>query len=177
MAFEHGGSGIPVVVGTAHWLGHDAVDDSLLLQVFSRELEGLGRLLSALAHLEQNSRAALWHNHRITGVLQHQDPVADRDANGTATEGLANDSHDNGHRQMRHFVEVAGDGLGLTPLLCLNPGIGTRGIDQGQDRQFELGRHLHQAAGLAIPFWMRHAEVALLPLFEIASTLDADDHD
>src|SRR4030095_9506844 len=48
------------------------------------------------------------------------------------------------------------------PALCgVDPGVGARGIQQGNHGAAELGGDLHCAQGLAVAFRLRHAEVPI----------------
>src|SRR6516164_8053855 len=65
----------PVAVGAAQRLDHDLVDDAQLQQILRRQLQRLGRVLGHLGAAPQDGRAALRRDHRIDGMLQHQDAI------------------------------------------------------------------------------------------------------
>src|SRR5262249_20653964 len=69
------------------------------------------------------------------------------------------------------------DRLGLPALLGAGAGIGTRRVDERDDRLAEFFRELHEPERLAIPLGMRHPEVPRDLLARVASLLVADHDD
>ena len=163
-------------MGTAQGLRDDLVHQPLLLELVGGDGHGLGRQLGLVRALPQDGGAALRGDHRIGAVLQHQQPVADADGQGPAGAALAHHGAEDGRAQPRHDLEVAGDRLALAALLGADARIGAGGVDEGQDRQPEALRHLHQPQGLAVALGARHAEVAVDLLLGVAPLLVADDH-
>ena len=74
-------------------------------------------------------------------------------------------------------MQVLGDDRGLAPFLGGDPRIGPGRVDERDDRQAILGRHLHLLQRLAIAFGMGTAEMAGLALGQVFPFLMADEHD
>ena len=66
--------------------------------------------------------------------------------------------------------------LGLPALFGINTGKSAGGINEGEYRQIEFLRELHQAQGLAVTLGLGHAEITHGALFGIAPFLMPDDH-
>jgi hypothetical protein len=89
---------------------------------------------------------------------------------------FADDGRDDGHAQFSHRVKIVADCLGLTALFRVDARIGSRRIDEGEHRQIELFRQLHQPERLAIPLGTWHAEIAVDLVLGVAPLLMADHH-
>ena len=72
---------------------------------------------------------------RVIGVLEHRDPVAQADPQGPAGAPLADHEADDRGVDPAHRHQGLGDGQGLAALLGGDPGVGARGVDEGDDRQ------------------------------------------
>ncbi len=81
------------------------------------------------------------------------------------------------HADLQAFLGRAGDRLGLAAFLGALAGIGAGRIDEGDHRQVEAVRHLHQPHGLAIALGTGHAEIALDAAAGIVALFMADHHD
>ena len=146
-------------------------------QVLRGDLERLGGALPLAGVLPQDRGAALGRDHRVHRVLQHQHPVGHAERQRAARAALADHHRDARRRQRRHLQDVAGQRLGLAPLLRAQAGIGARRVDQGDDRALELGGQLHQPERLPVALRVGHAEVALEVFLGVAALLVADHHD
>ena len=164
-------------MGAARRLGHDLVHDPEALEVGGRDLHGDGRFLGARGVAPQDGGAALGRDDRVDGVLQHVDPVPHRHGQRAAAAPFAGDVDHDGHAQRGHAPKVEGDGLGLAPLLGVEPGISAGSVHEGHDGPRELGRQLHHAQGLAVPLRLGHPEVAVDLLLGVAALLVAQDCD
>ena len=65
----------------------------------------------------------------------------------------------------------------MTAFLGSDAGVGSRRIDERDDRAFEFLGQLHQPQGFAIAFGIGHAEISLHPLLEVLSFFMTDDAD
>ena len=164
-----------VAVSAAQRLGNHAVDDPELEQILGREAERVRGLLGVLVTLPQNTRAALGADHRVVGVLQDGDPVADADPQRAAAAAFADDHADDRRGQARHLIHVLGDHPGLPALLGADPGVGARRIDERDHRQSVLCRQPHLGHRLAVALGVRTAEEAGGP-FLVRSSLLVTDH-
>jgi hypothetical protein len=120
--------------------------------------------------------AAFRRDDAVYGILQHEDGIAHAKGESAAGAAFADTDHHHGHREARHFAEIARDGLGLSALLGVDSGIGAWSVQKGNDRPAELGGHLHDAQRLAVALGLRHAEIAEKTLFGIATLLLGHDH-
>src|SRR5687768_10998043 len=71
--------GLRIAVRAAQRLGNDPVDEAEGLQAARRDAERLGGLGRHLGAAPQDGGATLGRNHRVGGVLQHDDEVAHGD--------------------------------------------------------------------------------------------------
>ena len=169
--------GVVVAVGAADGFPDDLVDDLKLLDILRGQLERLGGLRPLGAVGPEDGGAPFGGDDRVDGEFQHQDPVSHGDGQRPAGAPLAGDNNDDGSPEPCHLAEVAGDGLGLAPLFGADAGKGAGGIHEGDDGELEPLGHLHEAERLAVPFGIRHPEVAVDLLLGIVPLLVADDHD
>src|SRR3954463_12501939 len=169
-------AGLRIAMCAAEGLRHDLVDQAERLQPARRDAERFGRLGRHVGAAPQDRGAAFRRDHRIGGVLHHEQLVADRDGERAAGTALANNGGDDRRPQSRHLEEVATDRLGLASLLGIDAGIRARGVDEREDRQREFLGELHQPQGLAIALGLGHAEVAGDLLLRVAAFLMADHH-
>jgi len=72
--------------------------------------------------------------------------------------------------------EVAADRLRLAALLGVDPRVGARRVDEGEDGKREFLRELEEAQRLAVALGPRHAEVAQDLFFRIPALLVPDHH-
>ena len=87
---------------------------------------------------------------------------------------------DHGHDrrpQPGHERDRAGDRFGDAALLRLGPGVGTRNVDERDDREAEALGELHDPDRLAIALQVRHPEVAPDVLVGVGPLLLTDDRD
>src|SRR5262249_52260123 len=110
----------------------------------------------------------------IVGVPARGDPVPHADGEGTAAAPLARDHAHDGRAEAGHLPQVPRDGLPLSALFGAEAGIGAGRVDEGHDGFAELRPELHQAEGLAIPFGVRHPEVARDVMAGVAALLMPD---
>ena len=162
-----------VAVCAAHRLVDDLVDQAQRLETVRRDAQGLGRFLRLLAGLPENGGTALGADHRIDGILQHQQLVAHAQRQRPARATLANDGGDDGHFQLRHLVDIAADGFRLASLFGVDARKGTGRVDKGEHGQLELFGGLQQAQRFAVALGARHAKVAQRTLFGVAPFLVA----
>src|SRR6185312_10936165 len=173
--------GGPFMVGlrAAGRLGHDLVDHAELQQSLGRDVEGGGCLLShlrALAVLPQDDRAPFDRDHRIDGVLEHENAVAHSQSQRTTGAALADDRGDDRYLEATHLVQVSGDRLRLTALFGAQTSPGALRIDEGDNRHVELLRQLHEPQRFAVSLRMWHAKVASQVFLGVPTALVADDH-
>ena len=133
----------------------------------------LGRVLGPFP---EDRGAAFGADDRIIGVFEHRHPVAQADPQGASGPAFADHQADDRRIDPAHRHQRLGDRQGLPSLLGGDPGIGAGSVDEGDDWQAELGRHLHLEDRLAIPFGMGAAEVAGGSLGERPPLLVADEH-
>ena len=72
---------------------------------------------------------------------------------------------------------AARDPAALAVLLRGDARVGTRRVDERDDREAVPVGQLHRAHGLPVPLRVGHAEVAVRPLADVPTLLVADDHD
>lgn len=166
-----------IAVGAAGRFGQDLVDNLDLHEIGGCQPQGFGGIGRLGLIAPENRRTAFGRNHRIPGVFQHQDPIADPDAKRTAGSAFADDGDDDRDFEAEHFEDIAGNGFGLAALLGFDAGEGAGGVDEDDDRASEAGGGLHQAQGLAVALGMHHPEVAFELLLGVAALLLADDQD
>ncbi len=165
-----------IAMGAAQRFVDDLVDDAQAFQALGGDAHGLGGFRRLLGGLPEDGGAAFRRDHRIGGVLQHVQLVADTDGQRAAGTALADHGGDDRRLQSRHHPQVPGDRLALAAFLGIDARVGAGRVDEGEDRHLEAFGHFHQAAGLAIAFRTRHAEVAPDLLTDFAAFLVADDH-
>ena len=112
-------------------------------------------------HSPENARAALGADHRIVGVLQHADAVADADAQCPAGPAFADHDTDNRRAESGHLQNARRDQLGLAALLGSDSRKGTRRVDQADHREPVLRGQSHLGERLAVPFGVSTAVEAL----------------
>src|SRR5947209_9910707 len=76
---QQGGSALGVAVGAARRLRNNLVYNPEAAKVLRRQLQEARRFLLVVPVAPQNGGAALRTDHRVDGVLQHQDSIAHRD--------------------------------------------------------------------------------------------------
>src|SRR5690606_41270340 len=113
----------------------------------------------------------------VDRVLEHEQAVTDAQCERTTASALADHGGHDRDVQARHLAQVARDGLRLPALLRADAGVGAGGVDERDDRTAELVRKLHEPECLAVPFGMRHSEVAPQVLLHVAALLVTDQHD
>ena len=80
-------------------------------------------------------------------MLQHHYAVGGGQRQRAAGPALADDDGDQRHREIEAGFDAAGDRLGLAARLGVDPGIGARRIDKGDDRQAKaIGRRISRCA-------------------------------
>src|SRR5690606_18730218 len=168
---------VPIHVGAALRLRHDLVADAEPEEVSSGQLECLRGLLLVLGGAPEDRGAPFGGDDRVDGVLEHEDPVGDADAERAAGHPFADHRGDDGNAQPGHLAQVEGDGLADPTLLGSEAGIRARGVDEGDDGAAELLRLPHEPERLPVPLGVRHAEVAPQVLLHVPALLLPDDHD
>ena len=78
---------------------------------------------------------------------------------------------------LAHLHQALGDDRRLTPLLGGDARIGSRRVDERDDRQPKLGGKPHLEKGFTVTLRMRTAEMAGRPLGQVLPLLVADEHD
>ena len=102
--------------------------------------------------------------------------VGNAEPQGSAAAAFPDDHGDDGYAEARHFAKVHGDGFGLATLFGVDTGVGSGGVEQGNDRAVELGREAHHAQRLPVSFGLGHTEITVELLFSVAAFLLAEDH-
>ena len=74
--------------------------------------------------------------------------IADGNGQRAAGAAFAGDGDDDGHRQARHLAQIMRDGFGLTALFGVDSGIGSRRVDEGEDRPAEILRPAASREGI-----------------------------
>ena len=88
-----------VTMCAADWLLDDTVDDFGFQQVRRCDFHGVSRILRLGSVAIKDRSAAFRRDHRIDGVLHHQDLVGRRDTDRAARHALADDQRDERHAQ------------------------------------------------------------------------------
>jgi hypothetical protein len=138
-------------------------------------VEVFGGLPDGRLVFPEDGRAALGRNNRIIGVFEHEDPVADADAQRPAASSLADDQADDRHPEPGHDLQVVGDRLGLAPLLGPDAGISALRVNESNDWKAEFFRFPEDAIGFAVPLGIHLAEVAVEPFAGRPALLMAHD--
>ena len=127
----------------------------------SRDLQRLGSPGRTFrgAFSKQNRRAAFGGNDRIAGVFLHQQPVANPEGQGAATPSFSNHRDNDGSLETGHFLDIPGNGFGLTALLSTNSGIGPLGINKAQHGSLEPFGEMKEAERLSIALGPGHAKI------------------
>ncbi len=165
-------------MGSPERLGHDLVDHSERKQVLGRQAQrigGPGDRLGGLLPIEDR-RAPFGRDHRIAGVLEHQDPIADAERQRAAASSLADHAHHHRNPQRSHCAEIPSDRLRLTALLRVQARECALGVDHGDDRPTKALREPKEAQRLAVSLGPRHAEVPPQLFLRRAPALMADEH-
>ena len=149
-----------VAMGTAQRLFKHVIDNSQSGEIAAGESQGRGGLGGMFVALPQDAGAALGADHAVVGVLQHGDAIADADAERTAGAAFTNHDAYDGNAESAHFEHALGDHLRLASLFGSDPRIGTRRIDEADQRQPVLFRQPHLAHRLAVALGVGAAEVA-----------------
>ena len=163
-------------MGATEGFLHDAVDQPERLEPRCGNAHDPGGFACFFGAFPENRRATFGRNDRVGRILQHLHDVTDTDGQRSAGAAFADHRNDNRRFQRRHFIEIAADGLGLATLFGSDARVGTGRVDEGEDRNGEFFRQMHQAQGLAIAFRAGHAEVAREFFLGIVPLLMADDH-
>jgi len=166
-----------IVVGAADRLRHDLVDDAPNEQVRRGDLQRLGRahLLGGVA--PEDRGAALGRDHAVDGMLLHQHPIADRDAQRAAAPALPRNDDDDGHVEHGHLAKVVRDGLGDAALLGLDAGKRGRRVHEDDDLAPEFLGEAHHPDRLPVALWPGVPEVPVDLLLGVAALLVPDHAD
>ncbi len=175
--FQAGGHLVVVAVGGAEGFFDHVVDDAKFVEVAGGELEGAGGVGGKVVTLPEDACAAFGADHAVVGELEHGDAVADANAERPAGAAFADHDADDRRFEARHFEHALGDDLGLAAFFRPNAGVSTGGVDQANDGQLVLSRHLHFGHRFAVAFGMGAAEETLIAFFERFSFVVAGDHD
>ena len=146
-----------------------------LAKVAGSQLHDLAGLLVTACVLPEDRREALRAQDRVHGVFEHEDLIGDGNRERSTGVTLTGDDRDDRHMQAAHGCEIPCDGLPLSVLLCLHARIGTRRIDEGDDRTAELLGLLHEAECLTIALRTRHTEIEADVLFHRATLAVTED--
>ena len=117
----------------------------------------------------QDGRAHLGTDHRVVGVLEHDQAIAEPDRQGSAAASLADPDRHHGDPHSGERRETRGDGPRLPPVLVLETGIGAGGVEEGHDREAEAVGEEHDALGFPEALGMRRAEVVADVLGRVAA--------
>src|SRR5690606_6882908 len=120
-----------------------SIDQFQRQHILAGQFQQLRGLLFEVPTAPQDRRTIFGRDDGIPGVLQHEDPVADRDTQCTTRCSFT--YYDANHRypQAHHFLEVMGNGFTLSSLFGFQPGKGSRSIDEGYYRFVEFFRDPH----------------------------------
>src|SRR5690606_20974544 len=153
-----------------------SIDQFQRQHILAGQFQQLRGLLFEVPTAPQDRRTIFGRDDGIPGVLQHEDPVADRDTQRTTRSSFT--YYDANHRypQAHHLLEVMGNGFTLSSLFGFQPGKGSRRIDEGYNRLVEFFRDPHQPKRLPVPFGIGHPKVSELSLLGISPLLLADQH-
>src|SRR5579884_44170 len=168
---------VVVVLRAARRLGDDGVDDTELEAMERVRLERRGRLLRLRGVAPEDRGAALRSDHGVDGVLLHQDAIRNGDRHRAAGAALADDARDRRHRQPRHRRLRARDRAALAVLLGRDPRVGPWRVDERDHREAEALREVEDADRLLVALGIRHAELAVEALLDVAPLLVADERD
>ena len=83
-------------------------------------------------------------------MLKHEQAIGDTDAQRPAGATLTDHGGQDRHPQAEHLAQIDRDRLTLALLFGQHARIGTRGVDEADDRQIEAVGMVHQAHRLAI---------------------------
>ena len=165
---------IGMALGTPRRLCDYLVDDAEAGQIVSGEPQGAGRRTRARAVAPEDGCAAFRRDHRIDGLVQHQDHVADPDGECAPASALPRNHRHDRSANPGQDEQGAGDGLALSPFFGLLARRRALGIDQRDQRKAQLLGEPHNARGLAVPLRMRAAEISLDVLPRVAPLGMAD---
>ena len=112
-------------------------------QVAAGHLQRLGGLGGVLARLPEDRGAALGADDRVIGVLEHRQAVADADAQRPPEPPSPMTTQTIGVSSWLIASRFSAMISGLAALLGGDARIGARRVDEGDDRQAELGRQPH----------------------------------
>src|SRR4051812_45412799 len=125
------------------------------------------------AVLPENRSAAFGTDDRVVRVLQHQDTISHSNPECPAGPTFSDHHRDGRSFQRHHLAEIHGYCLGDGPLLRSDSWIGSRSIDESNERHSELLRQPHQAKCLPVTLRMCAAEVTLQVFLGVATFLVA----
>ena len=165
------------VVRTSLGLRDDRVDDAELEAVGGVRLERRRRLPRLARVAPQDRGAALRRDDRVDRVLLHQHAIGDGDRDRAARSALADDARDGRDVQPHHRRLRARDRAALAVLLGRDARIRTGRVDHRDERKAVPVGERHRAHRLAIALGIRHPEVPLRALLDVAALLVADEHD
>ena len=175
VAFDARSHLVVIAVSASKGFFDDIIDNAELWEVLACEPKDLGGFGGMLVAFPQNSCAAFGADNRVVSVLQHGDAVSYTDTKCTPRATFADHDANDGRLQLAHHEHALRNDLGLASLFGSNAGIGSRGIDEGDDREFVFFREFHFRHRFAVAFGVRAAEVASGAFFEGAAFLVADD--
>jgi hypothetical protein len=159
---------IGMALGAPRRLDDYLVDDSEAGQVASGQPESASRRTRARAVAPEDRRAAFRRDHRIDGLVQHQEDVADADGECAPAATLSRDHRHDRSANPGHDEQGACDGLALSPFFRLLARRRSLSIDQRDQWKAQLFGEPHNACGLAVPLRMRAAEISLDVLPRVA---------
>jgi hypothetical protein len=158
-------------------LGHHRIDDAELEAVSGVGLERRSSLLRLSGIAPEDRGATLRRNHRIDRVLLHEHAVCNGDRDRATRSSLTDDAGDARHAQAQHRELRAGDPTSLAVLLRDDTRIGARRVHERDDRESVAIGDLHRPHRLPVSLRIRHPEVAVRPLTDVAALLVADERD
>ena len=123
------------MVSASRDLGNHAIDQAQLGKIRSGDFHGIRSLGRVLAVLPENRGTTFGTNHRIVGVLHHEDSIGHAYSQSPTGATLTQHDRDNGNFEQHHFAEIAGDGLSNVSFLGPNTRKGSGGIDERHDGQ------------------------------------------
>jgi len=111
----------------------DLIGDVQRQQVGGRHLHGTRGVARPRSVAPENRGATLRRDHRIHGVLEHVDPIADADGERPPAPPFPRDGHEDRDLNTRHLAQIEGDGFRLTPLFRADPRIRPGGVDEREN--------------------------------------------
>ena len=150
-------------------LRYDLIDDIETFQFAGGQLQLRRDLRRPRGVAVEDRRGPLGSDHRVDRPVQHQHPVGDRQGERAAAAPLTDHRGDDRGAQRAHASQRPRQLGCQSTLLRLDAGVRAWRVDQGDKRQTQAFRHLHDPARLAVPLRVRATVVPPLSVFEMTS--------